>query len=432
MADGPRSRLAALVCRYAALLCTASLVAAGLYPVWSPAVDARSGIPAVQEAGQPVVRGALRAEGRAFVYPDGSRFRWRGVTAFALLDQVARGRESDARAFLDWARATGFTVVRVLAMADGLFTLRPEQGRAALPRLLELVREADLYVELVALSDTRRYPRLDLREHVRLVGGLCASVDHCLLEVANEPWHPTHVADLTPARLAGLAGEIPGRVLVALGAAATDGSREMALAPADYLTVHRARGGPLWPMVGRLRTLGRLSEATGLPVVDDEPDGFGEREDVIRVDGRPYRRQVRAELAFATGAVSRVFDVGSTFHCESCLTAVVPGPVQQAAAAAFVEGTRLVPDGVVPAFRPVGVPGAPVAAFRAAGDKPRDGAAVAVFSGLTDEASGLVVLLGVHGEPRVTWGGGWRQGAVLAERPGVRVVAAIRDPSRRP
>ena len=370
----------------------------------------------------PTIRGRLEARGRAFVYPDGTRFRWRGVTAFALLDQVADGREDQARAFLVWARDTGFTVVRVLAMARWLFDLSPEAGRAALPRLFELVRDADLYVELVALADTRAFPGLDLRGQVRAVGAQCAAVEHCLLEVANEPYHGTHVEGLTPARLADLAREVPGPVLVALGSAADDESREMAIAPADYVTVHLDRGRDAWNMVRRVRELELLSADTGLPVVDDEPDGFGEAEWVTRVDGTPYRRQVRPELAFGMGVLGRVFEVGSTFHCEAGLTATVPGPVQQAAAAAFVAGARIVPDDQVLSFRNAGWPGSPVSRFRAADGPPIDHAAVRAYSGLAGDAAGITVLLGVRGDPAIEWGGGWRPGAVLAERPEIKVI----------
>ena len=170
----------------------------------------------------PTLRGRLQPRGQTLVYPDGTRFLWRGVTAFQLVDHVADGREDRARVFLSWARATGFSVVRVLAMASGLFELAPADGLRALPRLLALAAEYDLYVEVVALSDTRAYPALDLPAHVRAVGAACDRAPNSLLEVANEPYHPTHVPGLTAARLAALASGVPARVPVALGAASSD------------------------------------------------------------------------------------------------------------------------------------------------------------------------------------------------------------------
>src|SRR5262245_2449513 len=50
-------------------------------------------------------------------------FEWRGITAFRLLEQLAHGRENEAIAYLDWARANRVNVVRVLTMAKHLFQL---------------------------------------------------------------------------------------------------------------------------------------------------------------------------------------------------------------------------------------------------------------------------------------------------------------------
>ena len=62
-----------------------------------------------------------------------------------LNEQVASGRDADAVIFLEWARQTGFNVVRVLVMLpEGLVPDRdftPDEGLAALPRTLALARE---------------------------------------------------------------------------------------------------------------------------------------------------------------------------------------------------------------------------------------------------------------------------------------------------
>ena len=39
-----------------------------------------------------------------------------------------------------WAASKKLNVVRVLAMADGIFQLSPADGRQALPRLLEIAQ----------------------------------------------------------------------------------------------------------------------------------------------------------------------------------------------------------------------------------------------------------------------------------------------------
>ena len=76
----------------------------------------------------------LRVQGRMFVRADASPFEWRGISAFALVEQVANGRASEAENYLAWAASQRITVVRVLVMAQHLFKLSPDQGRAALPR----------------------------------------------------------------------------------------------------------------------------------------------------------------------------------------------------------------------------------------------------------------------------------------------------------
>ena len=98
------------------------------------------------------VPGRLATCGRALCAPDGSRFSWRGVTAFGLVDLVADNREAEAQTFIAWAARTGFTVVRVLAMNRGWMDLSPADGRKALPRTLALARAQGLYVQVVALA----------------------------------------------------------------------------------------------------------------------------------------------------------------------------------------------------------------------------------------------------------------------------------------
>src|SRR5687768_15534233 len=87
---------------------------------------------AVQVVGQPQARPSrLKIHGTEFVGADGRRFEWRGITAFRLLQLIARGRTSEAEAYLDWCAQQGLTVVRVLTMAKYLFELAPADGRAA-------------------------------------------------------------------------------------------------------------------------------------------------------------------------------------------------------------------------------------------------------------------------------------------------------------
>ena len=70
----------------------------------------------------------LRISGTSFLRADGSKFQWRGITAFRLVEMVAHGNSAEAGAFLDWAAARKLTVVRVFTMARHLFQLTPADG----------------------------------------------------------------------------------------------------------------------------------------------------------------------------------------------------------------------------------------------------------------------------------------------------------------
>ena len=140
--------------------------------------------------------GHLKISGTRFLNPDGSVFQWRGITAFRLLEFVAHGREADADAYLKWAASRKLTVVRVLAMADGIFQLSPADGERALPRLLDARQTS---------WDPRRGGRAYRDSghqggHIAIVtaiGAICARYPNALLELANEPGHPTQSAQST-------------------------------------------------------------------------------------------------------------------------------------------------------------------------------------------------------------------------------------------
>ena len=103
---------------------------------------------------------------------------------------VAHGRRADAAAFLDWAAARHLTVVRVFTMARSLFDLSPADGVRALPDLLEMAADRGLHVEIVALVDTKELAT-GIEAHVKAVGGIASQHSNALVEIANEPAHPT-------------------------------------------------------------------------------------------------------------------------------------------------------------------------------------------------------------------------------------------------
>lgn len=282
----------------------------------------------------------ITVDGRVMRCADGSLFRWRGVTGFRLIHQVATGDEAGATAYLDWARATGFNVVRAVAHESLLFDLSPEAGQAALPRALDLAGSRDLLVEVVAVTDTGDRP-YDFRAHARRVAEICAAHANCLFEFANEPGHPTQVAELHDMRIVDEAAAAAVRGLGLSWTAGTSWESDLEPIPGGaYIVRHLDRGGDGWRQAARLREFERLGAKLGKPVVSNEPIGFDE------VDGAITRRQRLddCDVALAFGVLSRVFEVGTTFHLQAGLQNDVPGPVQGRCADEFVRGSRVLPD----------------------------------------------------------------------------------------
>jgi hypothetical protein len=257
------------------------------------------------------------------------------VTAFALLEQIAHGRRGDADAYMRWAQATGFNLVRVLAMADVLFKLPADEGLRHMPALFEMAARRGLYVEIVALADTASY-RMDLaglRGQTAAVGRLAAGHPNAVVQLANEHYHPTQSRELHAAAvLAELGRLIPPNVLHTESASA----EEEADAPlGQYITRHLSRSGSPAEMLGRLQLLGRLAVRMGRPVVNDEPIGAAERDQPGRRLSDPGFFRELASRTLAAGLA------GGTFHCEDCLHARIPGPIQQACARAWVQGASV-------------------------------------------------------------------------------------------
>jgi hypothetical protein len=269
------------------------------------------------------------------VCEDGARFQWRGVTAFALLEQVAHGRGTDADAYIRWASTTGFNLVPVLAMADVLFKLPPDEGRRHPASLFERASAHGLYVEIVALADTARFEMTadGVREQVAAVGRIAAGHPNAVVQTANEHYHPTQRRELHAVRIfAELGRLIPAQVLFTASAALKDSAEEPQGA---FITRHLSRSGTPSQLLERVQLLGRLATQTGKPLVNGEPVGAAER-------AEPGRRRADPgffrELARRTTAARLA---GGTFHCEDCLQVRVPGPLQQACARAWVQGAAV-------------------------------------------------------------------------------------------
>ena len=273
----------------------------------------------------------LRIVGTGFVTADGAPFRWHGITAFRLVEMLARGRTDDVAAYLDWAAAQELTVVRVLTMAKHLFQLSPEDGVGALPELLTMAAAKGLYVEVVALADTADMP-VGIDAHVTAVGAIAARHPNALVEIANEPVHPTQDPRLhAPAEVARLARLVPEPVPVALGAA--EGDR---FADGDYATFHFSRERE-WEHVLALAKGAALLARWKKPLINDEPIGAAAEYSEGRRDNMPERFAAAAALTQLAG-------MGATFHYEGGLQTRRPEGREAACLEAWKQGLALTAD----------------------------------------------------------------------------------------
>jgi hypothetical protein len=355
-------------------------------------------------AGQPPAH--LRIEGTQFVRPDGAPFEWRGITAFRLVELVAHGREREADAFLAWTASKKLTLVRVLAMAGGIFPLPPAEGVRALPRLLDLAQRHGIFVEVVALASTGEYT-FDLAEHVRAVARICAEHSNAVLELANEPGHRSQAAFVhDPEQMRQLAASLPRALPVSLGSVEYD----QRFAAGSYATWHVPRRTG-WEHVVTVAGGADLLRRFGKPLVSDEPIGAGDRMEQGRRDNAPER--FRAEAL-----VTRLAGLGATFHYNGGIQAVRPSATELECLNAWLEGLQALPREAVTAgtFRRAEAAD-PIVTFD-------PGQVAAVFVRAT-ETSAWILAVGVEGNPQLRGRAPWRQ-STLKRWPGVHLIQAVR------
>ena len=347
----------------------------------------------------------LSVRGTGFIDSAGIEFEWRGVTAFRLAEMIANGRESEAIAYLDFAASKNLNVVRVLLMAHHLFRLAPEDGRRALPRLLDLAKERGLAVEVVALADTREIP-VEFDAHVRAVGRIALEKGNAFVELANEPGHATQDRRLhDPAELQRLAALVPDGVVVALGSAEYDDG----YAAGDYATFHFPRERE-WGHVLALAEGVAMLRRWNKPVINDEPIGAA----ADYVEGR---RDNAPERFGAAAALGRFIGLGATFHYEGGLQARLPGQREAACLDAWMRGLALVRD--LPPDRQVLDTEAVSGIAAVAGAR----AAFASTAGQT----AAILLIEPSPEAQVTWRDGWRE-VRRTSAPGTQLITANRVP----
>ena len=266
----------------------------------------------------------LKISGTRFLKPDGTTFQWRGISAFRLLEFVAHGNEKQADAYLRWVASKRLNVVRVFAMADGIFQLSPEEGLRALPRLFELAGRRGIYVEIVAFTGTSVI-KVDRAAFVKAIGEICAKHPNALLELANEPGHPTQATEMhDPAHLRSLLPLVPKQVPVALGSV----EYGEGFAAGTYVTWHSPRSAT-WAK--QVEEGARLLRQFGKPVVNDEPIGAADAPIPGRRDNDPARFRAAARAMRRAG-------VGATFHYDGGIQTRMPTKGEMAALDAWLAG----------------------------------------------------------------------------------------------
>ena len=380
------------------------------------------------------VAGSLRVDGRTFVNDHGV-FRPLFVSAFGTIAQALRGR--DPRAYLQWAKATGFNGVRLFAGNLGWMDGQTAaEAVEALPNVLALVAQEGLYAEVVALTDTGAAPQYDKAAQVRAVARVCNEVGNGVLEVANEPYHATQDDETHKAQNLlqwGRVSDVP----FALGAAEIDELDKPAAlggsyptAGGSFSTVHLRRGQIWFVQMSRMREQEEISRRHNCLVMNNEPVGWDEQ-GTDRVRGGS--RLDLPEAFFLLGASSRVMELGVVGHGQHALRSELPGRNQQACADALIRGHRAVSDGAGTSKRLTfknghwdDCPAGGTFVKEQEGEKPgHQDRLWRVHAGLADNRA-AVVLVGIHGNPGVFWRGGWHQTALVDETEHVKVLVAER------
>lgn len=333
----------------------------------------------------------------------------------SLLALCVRSAE-ERRARYDEIRGLGFNGFRVFAGDLGWAGQTPAAARAVLPTILDEAAERGLYVYVCAITGGKD-PAYDVEAHLREVVAICAGRPNVLLEGANEIGHPTLSDRVTVPWLNSQLSRLAPRDLLwtpgaPLGTDEPDPSGEWAGAGGRFSDAHLDRGRDKWNQVRRLRELYAIAEVTRRPVMNGEMIGADER---MGGDTGTRQRRNDPEFFFTAGVLSRGFELGTVFHSQAGLMAEPLGPVQTDCARAFVDGFTCLPTADRLTFVNAGWPGSPVVAADF------DNGLVRAYSFTTGQ-QGYTVLLGIRGDPRVVWGGGWGPVGELDERPGVRVI----------
>ncbi len=330
-----------------------------------------------------------------------------------------------ALTFIDWAHRKGFNGVRIFLGALTWYGQTPDSARAGLYQTLTELAHRGLVAQLTLLTDT--VTGYDKIGHIQACMGIAQLFENVLVEIANEPYHPTQDGEVHDPNWLDLQGRRfvdPAGFAYAIGApsydeVAPDGSLPSPL-PGEWKSVHLARddahGRGEWNMVRRIRELETIQRATGAYTQNNEMQGWGE----FYIAGK---RSANPSLAFVAGVLSRCFDVGYVSHAEHGLRADLPGTVQDQCHAEAIRGFTCIP---FPEFLQ----------YKNAGWTERDApiagadfnAVLRAYSFVNPPANrGVTVLVKVTGNPAIRFQHGWRHERVIAAYPDGEVWEIVRS-----
>lgn len=354
----------------------------------------------------------LSMDGRRGFVRDGVLFPATSVTGFRLVELVARGRSADASAFLEATQSARF--VRVLLMAFHLFRLTPTEGLAALPATLDLLAAHGRYAEVVLFADTGSYSNLDYRQTAGIAADICVTHPACAsIEIGNElaPVHATQddrlgdVAFLKELRaIIRARGDIP----VSLGSTHAEDDESDIFRDGDYLTIHGSRAGGddavgiPWRSLRHTNEQRALADRLGKWTWNDEPD----------------RSILRCDWQLGMALLTRLFNLGDTYHFAAGLQVAVPSADEAAALACRARGWALIPDDWVGVYSNASFVGSPVKS--AVG-------AVRVYSSIRGNEAYTLVLGASSPSMVPDWNPGWTGHMQIVNEGGVQLWKETRQ-----
>lgn len=243
----------------------------------------------------------LRADGGIFRTADGQAWRWKGVSAFRLLDRFARGE--DIQPFLDAYR--GFNILRVWPYVEwGAQGWEPPSADVT-RAFLAYVGARGWYVELTALTSDETSRLAWAKTYIAQVG----CTDNLVWEAGNEPTTHKNIDTAALRSVLTTTGclyssgdyEDSSRFYGSFGTAHTARTDDFPRRAHDLLEYWQG-GGPNTPADPPHR----------VPWVADEP---AKPADVPHATDGDW-------LAYFGGA--SVMGAGATWHCETCKYAQLP------------------------------------------------------------------------------------------------------------